>query len=74
VTSRASSRTTVTGFLLADPVGPRGSLILDGGVPPGIQVDDGVRGGEVEPEAARLERDQEDVGLAVLEAGRASGR
>ena len=47
--------------LLADAVGAVGGLVLDGGVPPGIHVDDVVGGGEVEPGAAGLEADQEEI-------------
>ena len=45
---------------LADPVGAVGGLLLDGGVPPAVEVDHVVGAGEVEPGAAGLERQQED--------------
>ena len=45
---------------LADAVGAIGGLLLDGRVPPRIEVDDGVGGGEVEARAAGLEADEED--------------
>jgi hypothetical protein len=43
------------GAALADAVAAIGGLIFDGGVPPGIEVDDGVGGGEVEASAASFE-------------------
>jgi hypothetical protein len=55
--------------LLADPVRAIGRLVLDRGVPPRIEVDDVVGGGQVDAGAARLERQQEHVGLAGLERG-----
>ena len=45
---------------LADPVGAVGGLLLDGRVPPAVDVDDVVGAGQVEPGAAGLERQQED--------------
>ena len=45
---------------LADPVGAVGGLLLDGGVPPAVDVDHVVGAGEVEAGAAGLEREQED--------------
>jgi len=54
--------------LLADAVRAVGRLGLDRRVPPGVEVDHGVRGGEVQSHAAGLEADQEDRGLALLEA------
>ena len=45
---------------LADPVGAVGGLLLDGGVPPAVEVDDVVGAGQVEAGAAGLERQQED--------------
>ena len=38
---------------LADPEGPVGGLVLDGGVPPAVEVDDVVGGGQVQAGAAR---------------------
>src|SRR5690606_25561282 len=46
---------------------PIARLILGGRVPPRVEVDDGVGGGEVEAGAARLERDQEEGDRALLE-------
>ena len=40
---------------LADAVGAVGGLGFDGGVPPGIEVDDGVDGGEIEANAPVFE-------------------
>ena len=45
---------------LADPVGAVGGLLLDGRVPPAVDVDHVVGAGEVEAGAARLEAEQED--------------
>ena len=59
---------------LADPVGAVGGLVLDGGVPPAVEVDDVVGAGQVEAGAAGLERQQEDRGVAGLEAGAPSAR
>src|SRR3569623_3584456 len=58
---------------LADAMGARRGLVLDGRVPPGIHVDDRVGGGQVQAEAACLQRDQEDVCLAGLKSGDALG-
>jgi hypothetical protein len=49
----------VDGALLADAVGAVGGLVLDGRVPPGVEVDDHVRAGQVQARAAGLEADQE---------------
>src|SRR4051812_9029102 len=46
-------------LLLADAVSAIGGLVFDGGVPPGVEVDHGVRRGEVETGTAGLETDQE---------------
>jgi hypothetical protein len=43
------------GAVLADAVGAVGGLIFDGGVPPGVEQEDVVGGGEVEAGAAGLE-------------------
>ena len=53
------------GLVLADAVGAVGGLGLGGGVPPGVVVDDGVGGGEVEPGAAGLEGDEERERILV---------
>jgi hypothetical protein len=55
------------GAVLADAVCAVGGLLFDGGVPPGVEEDDVVGGGEVEAEAAGLEGDEEEVALAALE-------
>ncbi len=73
--SRASTRAAFffwrsrmrSSFGLADAVGAVGGLVFGGGVPPGVVVDDGVGGGEIEPGAAGLERDEEDGDFAGLE-------
>jgi hypothetical protein len=52
---------------LADPVGPIGGLILDGGVPPRVEVNDVIGGRQVEPRASGLQGDQEQVAFAALE-------
>ena len=44
---------------LAEAVGAVGCLLLDGGVPPAVEVEDVVRGREVEPAAAGADRDHE---------------
>lgn len=55
------------GFVLADAVGAVGGLGFGGGVPPGVVVDYGVCGGEVEAGAAGFEGDEEDGEAAGLE-------
>ena len=45
---------------LADPVGAVGGLGFHGWIPPGIEMDNRVRPGEVEADAARLEADEEN--------------
>ena len=45
--------------LLADAVGPVGGLILGCLIPPGVKVDDDVRGHQVQPGAAGLQGDEE---------------
>jgi hypothetical protein len=44
---------------LADPEHPVGGLVLNRRVPPAVEVDDVVGGGQVQPGPARLERQQE---------------
>jgi hypothetical protein len=44
-------------LVLADAVGAVGGLIFDGGVPPRVEQEDVVGGGEVEAGAAGLERE-----------------
>ena len=48
--------------LLPDAVRAVGGLVLDGGVPPGIEVHDIVGGGQVQSGAAGAQADQEQVG------------
>ena len=55
------------GLVLADSMGAVGGLLLDGGIPPRIVVDDGVGGSEVQTGAAGLEGDKEQRNLAGLE-------
>ncbi len=52
---------------LPDPVGPVGRLVLDGGVPPPVEVHDVVGADQVEAGAAGLEGQQEDRDLPGLE-------
>lgn len=54
-------------FVLPDAVGAVGGLVFRGGIPPWIQQDDVIRSGEVEPHAAGLERDEEEISLSLLE-------
>lgn len=49
--------------VLANPVGPIRRLVLDGGIPPGIEVYDIVGRRKVEPDSAGFERDQKDIAL-----------
>ena len=44
---------------LADAKGPVGGLVLDGRIPPAIEVNDVRRRGQIQPAAAGLERDDE---------------
>src|SRR5690606_20362140 len=53
---------------LADAVGAVGGLVLDGGVPPAVVVDDVVGAGQVEAGAGGFERQQEHRRPPVLEA------
>ena len=52
---------------LPDAVRTVGRLILRGGVPPGVGMDDDRRAREVEPRAARLERNQEHRRIVGVE-------
>jgi len=45
--------------LLSDAKSPVSSLILDSGVPPAVKVEDMVCSGEVQPEPACFERENE---------------
>src|SRR5690606_17498618 len=62
-------------LLLPNAVCAVGGLVFHGGVPPGIEVNDRVGGGQVETAAAGLQTDQEDrnggVGLEAIDALRA---
>ena len=51
---------------LADAVGAVDGLLLDGGVPPGVEEEDVVGGGEVEAEAAGFEADEEELAVVVI--------
>ena len=55
------------GFVLADAVGAVSRLVFGGRVPPGVVVDDGVCGGEVESGASGFEGNEEDGLGAILE-------
>lgn len=50
------------GVFLADAVGAVGGLVFDGGVPPGVEVEDVGGSGEIEAGAAGFEGDEEDGG------------
>lgn len=52
---------------LADAVGAIRGLVFDGRVPPGVQVDDVVRGGQVQTGPSGAQADQKDGALAGLE-------
>ena len=52
---------------LTDAVGTIRGLVLHCGIPPRVHVDDVVRGGQVQAEAARLERNEKDIAIARLE-------
>ena len=49
---------------LANAVGAVGSLGFDSGVPPGVEVENGIGSGEVEADAASFEADEEDRDVA----------
>ena len=53
---------------LAHAVRSIAGLILDGRVPPGIEVDDGIGLGQIQTRAPRLEADQKQRNLCLLEA------
>ena len=60
---------------LADAVGAVDGLVFDGGIPPRIEEDDVAGGGEIQAEAAGLQRDEEDGGaFALLEILRRARR
>src|SRR3569833_731901 len=56
-------------FVLPDAMCPVGRLRLDGGIPPGIVVDDRIRRGEVESCSASLQADEEQRRIARMEPG-----
>ncbi len=64
------------GAALADAVGAVGRLGFGGGIPPWVEVDDGIGAGEVEAGAAGFEREEEDRdfvgGLEAVHFGLAS--
>ena len=53
-------------FGLTDAVGPVGGLCFGSGIPPGIVVNDGIGGGEVEPGPAGFEGNEKDGDVVVL--------
>ena len=60
------------GLRLSDAVSARRGLLLHGGVPPRVQMDHGIGGGEVQPCATRLEAGQQDrrsVAIGFLKLG-----
>ena len=59
-------------LVLADPVGAVDRLRLDRRVPPRVEHEDVVGLGQVEPEAAGLQADQEHRAVAVLELRRSA--
>jgi len=52
---------------LADAMGAVAGLVFDGGIPPRIEMDDGVRRSEVESDAAGFEADEEHGDVSCLE-------
>ena len=56
-------------LVLPDAVGAVGGLLLDGGIPPRVQVDDVVGVGQVEAQSAGFQADEEHGHQAVLEVG-----
>ncbi len=54
------------GLVLTDAVGAVGGLAFNGRVPPGIVMNHGVGGGQVEADASGLEADQEERDIALL--------
>ena len=65
---RAAGHEAVDGHrvLPPDPVRPVGGLILDGGIPPSVVVEYVVGRGEVHPDPACLQRENEDGNAVVL--------
>src|SRR5204863_768324 len=54
---------------LSDAMGAVGGLRLDGGIPPGIEMNNGVGGGEIQADAARFQADQKNWNRGIaLEA------
>ena len=54
------------GILLSDAVGAVRGLLLDGGIPPRIEVDDIVGGSKVQSQSARFQTDEEERHVARL--------
>ncbi len=54
------------GFILPDAVRAVAGLLLDGGIPPGVEVDDVIGGGEIQPQPAGLETDKEERDFGVF--------
>ena len=59
------------GALMADAVGAVACLVLDGGVPPGIKVNDKIDSCKIEACAARPQADDEHIALTRLKSGNA---
>ena len=57
------------GLILTYTVSTVGGLLLDGGVPPWVEMEDIVRPCEIEAEASSLETDEEDRLFTILEGG-----
>ena len=55
---------------LANAVGPVGGLVLRGGIPPGIVMDDHVRAGEVQSRTAGLEGNEENLRISFVKLRR----
>ena len=53
-------------FVLPDAVGSVDGLLLHGGIPPGIDEENVVGGGEIEAGIARHEADEKDVAIVVF--------
>ena len=69
IVPRQTNLCTSTLLRLADAEGAVGGLVLDGRIPPAVEVDHVRGGGQVEPGAAGLEReDEEGRALVLLEA------
>ena len=55
------------GLVLSDAIGAVSGLVFGGGVPPGVEMNHGIGGGEVESGTAGLQGDEEDGDVFVLE-------